>query len=229
MRPLPPSLAELAGQQRGVFTRAQAEAHGLSPAQVRRRLADGLWATVLPGAYVLSGQPVDVRAQDIAAFLRVPDAVLGGPSAARVLAAAGGDGRCGEAAGRRGGAGSGAVWRSGPLGAVASADPRSYLVLPGSRGPGMAGVRYLGGELGEGDIQIVGGLAVTRLARTVFDCAALQDPDGALLVLREALAREWLTVGELSRRIQQHLGRRGAPMLAGVMRRLVGVGERSGV
>lgn len=73
----------MAGRQFGVFSRAQAHASGFSTYQIRRRLHDGEWQTVLGNGMALAGLTVTELVRDRAAQLSVPGSILGGPSAAR--------------------------------------------------------------------------------------------------------------------------------------------------
>src|SRR5271154_2992331 len=50
-KPLPRELRELAKDQQGVITRAQAIAAGLSPDAIKRRLKSGTWRRVAHGVY----------------------------------------------------------------------------------------------------------------------------------------------------------------------------------
>ncbi len=79
-------LAEIAAAQRGLFTRAQARDCGHSDYQARRRLRVGEWRVFLGPVLALAGVPSTPALTDRAAWLAVPDAVLAGPSAARLHA-----------------------------------------------------------------------------------------------------------------------------------------------
>src|SRR5262245_24948463 len=73
----------LADQQDGLFTRAQARSCGFSAYQIRRRLTDGTWKVVLGPVLAPAGVRITPRLRDVAAQLALPGAVLAGPSAAR--------------------------------------------------------------------------------------------------------------------------------------------------
>jgi hypothetical protein len=77
------SLARLAAQQDGLFTRAQALACGFTAAQVRRRLRSGRWQILLGPVLAPSGVRPTAALRDLAALLAVEGSVLAGPSAAR--------------------------------------------------------------------------------------------------------------------------------------------------
>jgi hypothetical protein len=84
-RAVPPgaSLARLAAQQDGLFTRSQALACGFSAGQVRRRLRSGQWQMLLGPVLAPSGVRPTAELSDLAALLAVAGSVLAGPSAAR--------------------------------------------------------------------------------------------------------------------------------------------------
>jgi len=77
-------LQPLAAGQRGLFTRAQARDCGYSAYQVRSRLEKGAWQVVLGPVLAFRGVVRTPALVDRAAVLAVPDAVLAGPSAARI-------------------------------------------------------------------------------------------------------------------------------------------------
>lgn len=84
-RAAPPAatLARLAAQHDGLFTRSQALACGFSAAQVRRRLHSGRWQILLGPVLAPSGVRSTAALRDLAALLAVEGSVLAGPSAAR--------------------------------------------------------------------------------------------------------------------------------------------------
>jgi hypothetical protein len=77
------TLARLAAQQDGLFTRSQALACGFSAGQVRRRLRSDQWQVLLGPVLAPSGVRPTAERRDLAALLAVPGSVLAGPSAAR--------------------------------------------------------------------------------------------------------------------------------------------------
>ncbi|GAA1628911.1 DUF559 domain-containing protein [Catellatospora bangladeshensis] len=76
-------LDALAGDQGGLFTRADAQRLGFSDDQIRRRLRRGDWRVVIGPVLTRAGRQVTPLLRDRAVLLAVPDAVLSGPSAAR--------------------------------------------------------------------------------------------------------------------------------------------------
>jgi len=73
----------LAEDQHGLFTRAQAVTCGFSNHQIARRIREGDWVMVRRSVLTDRGRPLTPKLRDIAALLVRPDAILGGPSAAR--------------------------------------------------------------------------------------------------------------------------------------------------
>src|SRR5882724_1164288 len=73
----------LAEDQYGLFTRAQAVTCGFSNHQIARRIREGDWVMVRRSVLTDRGRPLTPKLRDIAALLMRPDAILGGPSAAR--------------------------------------------------------------------------------------------------------------------------------------------------
>ena len=67
---------QVARRQDGVFTRRQALAEGATPAQVRRRVANGRWLRVVGDGFVLAGTMVTARRRVTSAALTWPDAVV---------------------------------------------------------------------------------------------------------------------------------------------------------
>jgi len=77
------ALDSLTEDQHGVFTRTQASACGFTNHQITRRIREGDWVVVRRGVLAERGRPLTPKLHDIAALLLKPEAVLGGPSAAR--------------------------------------------------------------------------------------------------------------------------------------------------
>jgi very-short-patch-repair endonuclease len=72
-------------QQQGLFRRQQARECGFSRYQVRQRLSNGQWQTVVGNVLAVRGTRIDSTVRDTAAVLALPRAILTGPSAARRL------------------------------------------------------------------------------------------------------------------------------------------------
>jgi hypothetical protein len=77
------ALDKHAARQLGLFTRAQAVDCGFTVAQMARRRREGDWVEVRRGVLAERGLAVTPKVRDMAVLLRVPGAVLAGPSAAR--------------------------------------------------------------------------------------------------------------------------------------------------
>jgi Transcriptional regulator, AbiEi antitoxin len=76
-------LRSIARRQLGLFTRAQAGECGFSAAQIRRRMAAGLWRPVRRTVLAEPGLKLTPKLRDRAAQLAVPGSVLAAFSAAR--------------------------------------------------------------------------------------------------------------------------------------------------
>jgi hypothetical protein len=77
------ALDQHAARQRGLFTRAQAQACGFTSTQINRRRREGDWVEVRRHVLAERGLAVTPQVRDIAAQLVLPGAILAGPSAAR--------------------------------------------------------------------------------------------------------------------------------------------------
>jgi uncharacterized protein DUF559 len=72
-------------RQDGLFTRRQALECGFTSYQIRRRVGAGLWRPVVGHVLAVGTTAMTPGLRDCAAALALPEAVLAGPSAARVL------------------------------------------------------------------------------------------------------------------------------------------------
>jgi very-short-patch-repair endonuclease len=79
-------------------------------------------------------------------------------------------------------------------------------------------VRYLRDPLRVRDIMTGEGVRHTAPDRTVFDCLRFLDDPAALTLLDRALQAGWITEAELTARVRDFVGRRGAPRLARLAR-----------
>jgi hypothetical protein len=77
------ALNRIASGQRGLFTRRQARASGLSPYQIRHRVRSGQWRQVAPAVFAPATLTLTPSVRDRAVQLATPGSVLAGPSAAR--------------------------------------------------------------------------------------------------------------------------------------------------
>jgi hypothetical protein len=77
------ALNRIASRQRGLFTRRQARACGLSPFQLRHRVRSGVWRRVSPSVFAPATLTMTAKVRDRAVQLATPGSVLAGPSAAR--------------------------------------------------------------------------------------------------------------------------------------------------
>src|ERR1700722_4526548 len=84
-RPIPEPLAELLRLQRGIVTRSQALAVGLSPTVIKSRVIQGRWQPIYPGVYAsFSGELGREAALWAAALAAGPGAMLSHQSAAEL-------------------------------------------------------------------------------------------------------------------------------------------------
>lgn len=100
-------------------------------------------------------------------------------------------------------------------GIAAPAEP-IYLWTP--RPVCLPGVHGFRDPLSPNDIHRVGGLQITTLARTIFDCLRVLDQRNAASFLDRALRQRWITLPGLTDRICAHAGRRDAPHLVALIR-----------
>jgi len=178
------AVSELASFQRGVVSRHQLLALGLSPQQVQRRLAAGRLARLHHGVYAVGHRALAFGAPQQAALLAAgSDAALAHRSAA--------------------------AW----LGMLGRWDGRIHVVVPtqdGRRIPGVAVHRCA--SLRAQDVVVHDGLRCTTPARTLVDLAA-SAPQGLPRALTEA-QRLHLDVGPALELLAREPGRRGAQRLA---------------
>ncbi|MBM6405256.1 hypothetical protein JQN72_13500 [Phycicoccus sp. CSK15P-2] len=81
---LDPALAALAATRDRVVTRAELHTHGVTDARIHWLSGKGRWQVLLPGVVLLQPDAPTRRQQLVAAYLLGgPDAVIGGPAAAR--------------------------------------------------------------------------------------------------------------------------------------------------
>lgn len=143
-------LGRRARGQQGLFTAADAEAYGLSPRTLRRRLAQGLLVERQPGVFAAGTAPYDLPGAECAALLSVgPTAMLSHLSA-------------------------GWRWRL-----RRDRPERPWLTLPFVRAlPELWDVEVVRSRHVEGIRRIRDGVALTAPPRTVVDLGRVLDRDG---------------------------------------------------
>jgi len=185
------AVAQIAEDQFGAFSRAQAADAGLSEYAMTRRVASGAWLPVLPGVYRLPGTPRTGRQRAMAATLWAgPDAVASYTTAARLLRLDG---------------------------VRVDAVHLTILRASGRRAP--EGVVLHRSNIIREDRVTVDGIPCTSATRTVIDCAAPLD-DEQLEVAYEAARRMGLTSPRALERRAAELCGRGHPGSARVKRLL---------
>jgi very-short-patch-repair endonuclease len=185
------ALAAHAQQHHGVFRGAHARMAGLGDRQIEHRVAAGRWIELYRDVYRINGAPASWRGDLLAA-----------------------------------------CWAGG-FRAVASRRSAAALhVLPGGRRdlieitcPRWRRTRHAGLEVHESkaldpiDIQVVDGIPVTSVARTLFDLGAEYRVGFVEIALENALRRGLVTLDELDRTVRR-LSRPGRPGSV-TLRRLV--------
>ncbi|MEX2194992.1 MAG: DUF559 domain-containing protein [Thermoleophilaceae bacterium] len=189
-------MTKLAGVQFNRVSRAQLMELGLNERAIERRVAAGRLVIVEQAVFALA--PVlehDEWGRWMGATLTAPESVLSGVSAAAA----------------RG------CW---------SLSRRFETVTrPGSGGPRRHGgvLAYRSSTL-EGECEVLRGIPITSVPRTLLDLAARGVSTRALArAVREAVRLGLTTVGELADCIGRHRGRRGSGRLARVVARYAGL------
>jgi predicted transcriptional regulator of viral defense system len=180
-----------ARDQHGVFTIDQARWAGLSPAQIKHRLASGAWVGIFTSCYRAAGAPLTWRGQLLAACW----ATANGAVASHRSAAA--------------------VWEL-PGGRETPAEITCPRWLRG-RHPGV--IVHETKAMYRGDLAIRDGIPVTSVERTLLDLAAVSG-DATIEMALDAAARRDLTTFECVRATVVRLsrpGRRGLRRLRRVL------------
>lgn len=142
VRPSDQALREALAAQKGIVSRAQLLAVGLSASSIARRVTAGELCVVVPGVYRSATSMLTPELRLRATALRLPDLVIIGRWAAWWHDIAG-----------------------PPHGSM------TIIVPPGGSRPSWPGLTVLRRRLDRADRMIVRGLPVTTRARTVLDCA----------------------------------------------------------
>ena len=175
------SVERLAGDQCGVFTRAQALDAGVSPSQIGRRLRCGAWERLTPTVYALASAPPTTQRLEWAAALAGGDgAALGFCSAAR-------------------------RWRL-----PAPSCERVHLIVVRQRHPRVPrGVVIHRLVLSPEDVVLIEGIRTTSRVRSVEDCLREFGADVAATLLDRSLQQGWVSLEQLSGRAHEARGRAG--------------------
>lgn len=178
------SLAALAAEQDGVFSRAQAREAGFSYDRISRRVTTGEWVELYGGRALRSAHTIlDARGMDRAALLATgARSMLGGPSAAR-------------------------WW------AIIVPWPQPFVLVPETSRREPAGITVWRGSVDVADVVLRDGLLLTSRPCTIVDCLRVVPHRTGVDLLDRALLRGWLTFDDLVARTQALVGRRGAAKL----------------
>lgn len=186
-------LADIAVEQWGLVTTAQAEAVGSSRKAVSRLAGSGVLERIAHGVYRLAGAPADPRDDLRAAWL----ALEPGRSAGDRLRDA-----VPEVVSHRSAA---ALYELGDL----DADRHEFTVA-GRRQTRDPDVRFHKAALAAADWTIVHGLPCTTVVRTIADLAAARTDGGHLAgVVRDALTVRHVDAAELARALSPFAARYG--------------------
>jgi|tagenome__1003787_1003787.scaffolds.fasta_scaffold20871852_1 very-short-patch-repair endonuclease len=173
------SIAALAAEQFGVFSRPQAAAEGLSEQAMSRRAMSGRWDVVFPGVYRLPGTTRTGRQRAMAAVLWGGDlAAISHTTATRLLRLEG--------------------TRSTEL----------HLTIPNTFGRRPRGfVLHRMSELPPSDLVVVDGIRCTSATRTIIDCGALLGDEALETVFEHARRMGLTSEALLARRAEELCGR----------------------
>lgn len=198
-------IATLASRQFGVIARWQLVSTGVSPEQIRRRLAAGRLIEIHRGVYLVGHAARPANADEMAALLAChPHATLSHRTAA-------------------------ALWNLLPYPDQADV----WVTIPPERRAGRAGIKVVRAHLDQRDIRRHLGMRVTSPPRALLDIAAVTDPEQLERAVAEAQYLRLASEAELRDQLQRNAGKRGAGALRGVLgipggpKRTVSPGERA--
>ena len=188
-------MAELAGRQFNRLSRQQLLALGMGEDAIERRVATGRMVIVEQGVYALA--PVlghDDWGRWMGATLTSPGSVLSHFSAASARE----------------------FW--------SLSRPYETVTRPGNGGPRRHGgvIAYRSSTL-DGDCELLRGIPITSVARTLLDLAPLLSDPALARAVREAVRLELITVTSLGDALGRYRGRRGSGRLASTVARYTGL------
>jgi len=189
-------LAAVAVAQAGAFTRAQAGAAGLGPAQIERRVRSAMWVRVLPGVYRHAATPPGTHLAHWSAVLWAgPECALSHTTAA-------------------------AMWGLAPV-----APDRPELIVPRTRAPrARAVIVHRVGCIAGDDVVRVHGLPVTSPVRTVIDLAGVLGDRELASAIQRARSRRLVTMRAVRARLDE-IGSAGRPGAARIRALLAAFGS----
>lgn len=182
----------IAERQDGAISRRRLLDAGVSSAGVDRMLASGRLAVVLPGTYIIAGSPDTVRRRRWVALLAVgPPAVLSFETGARIQRLSG-------------------VGDRGP----------TVLTVPHSGWQRLPGITvHQISDLADAHVEMIDGMPVTSIPRTVVDLAAIWRRGRVKLMVEDVVAAHRTSDAKIGACLQS-VARRGKPgvrLLAGVL------------
>ena len=195
-RPTDRLIADLAGRQHGVVSRAQLLAAGFSPAAIGRRLTAGRLHVVHPGVYSVGHALVSAKGRWMAAVLAAgEEGVLSHRSA-------------------------GALWGvcADPSAFVETTTPEKHARRPG--------LRPHRGVPGADEVTTRDGIPVTTIERTLIDLAAVLPRHRLTRAVEQAEILRLLDIHSLTSLMERHRGRRGIARLRLVLAQLGETGAR---
>jgi len=183
-------IVHLAARQFGVFSRQQAMRSGFDPQVIRYRLSSGRWERIAHNVFRLSGVPDGWHQGLLVACLSWGDGATISHRAA------------------------------GKLRRLAGFDKDLVeLTVPPQRRGGGPGMVHRS-PLAAADVDVINGIPVTKVARTLIDVAAVVHRDVVEEALDDALRRGLVSIGLLRGRLRE-VGGRGGRRGVTVMRELI--------
>lgn len=201
-------VSEVASEQSGLITAAQARRLRVTNSQMARLAATGVLERVRHGVYVVRGAPHDDLRDLRAAWLsldpsRTAAERLEGDEAPAVVS----------------------HWAATHVHELGVQQGTLVFTLPGRKQSRDADLRLHRGRIDPGDWEVLRGLPVTTVARTVADLAGKIVDGGHLAeVVRDAVVQGKAQIVEVSDALSPHAHRYGAPTGDGreLVRRLLG-------
>ena len=195
--PLPTSAPDAAAVQGGVFSDAQARDHGYSRHRIRRLVSEGRWVVVLGSVYAEARTSLSSASLAHAARLAITcDGVVSHTTAAR-------------------------LWTL-----VVPDDPDVHVIVGRDVRVNIRGLRPHRVALSDGECDVLDGVSVTSLVRTIVDCLLWLPEEAGQALMTDALRRRLVTV-DVVRTALMRTGQRHGMARAWRVLRDVGEGAHS--
>jgi very-short-patch-repair endonuclease len=179
----------MAGASHGVVAHEALRAAGITPAEIKQRLASGALLREHRGVYRVGHRAPNREARYLAAVLACgPGALLSGLAAAHLL------------------------------GIVGGSEPRAEVTTPTERRVAGVATRRARGGLHRGDATVVSGIPATTAARTLVDLARLLDADALARACHEAGIRHGTTPRQVEAVLARRPNSAGAGRLRAILR-----------